>query len=213
MSWRVTWSVRLVMILIRMLAGTWRVRVVGDAGWRAMRAQGTPIILGLWHGDLLPLTWAHRGQEIVVLVSEHRDGEIIAQILERLRVRTTRGSSTRGGARALLGLIRALEQGMIGAVTPDGPRGPRHSVHPGTLAAARRAGASVIGIGLAASSAWHLKSWDRFMIPKPFAKVSVAYSDPVTVAPDVEDVEAEAPRFVAAMDVAHARAKDALARG
>ena len=212
MNWRITWSVRLGMVLIRLLAATWRVRVVGDAAWRAIRAQGTPILLGLWHGDLLPLTWAHRGQGIVVLVSEHRDGEIIAQILERLQVRTTRGSSTRGGARALLGLIRALEEGAVGAVTPDGPRGPRHSVHPGTLAAARRTGASIIGIGVAASRAWRMTSWDQFMIPKPFAKVAIAYSDALTVAPDTEDVAADAPRFVAAMDLAHSRAKDALAR-
>jgi hypothetical protein len=201
------------MLLLRVLGATWRVRITGDSVWRSARARGTPTLLSLWHGDLLPITWAHRNQGIVVVVSEHRDGEIIAQALERLGCRTTRGSSTRGGSRALLGLIRALQHGDVAAVTPDGPRGPRHSVQPGVLAAARKAGAAVVGIGVAASREWRLRSWDQFAIPKPFARVHVAYADAFTVDAGATDIAAESPRITAAMETAHARAREALSRG
>jgi lysophospholipid acyltransferase (LPLAT)-like uncharacterized protein len=194
------------MLVIRLLGSTWRVKVVGDASWRALRAAGTPILLSLWHGDLLPLAWAHRNQGIVVLVSEHRDGEIIAQVLERLGFGTTRGSSTRGGSRALLGMIRVLERNDVAGVTPDGPRGPRHSIQPGVLAAARKAGARIVSLGVSARSAWTLRTWDAFIIPKPFTRVYVTYGDPLAIDKDATDLAAEMPRLADAMAIAHQRA-------
>ena len=186
--------------LIRALLATWRVRATGEEHVRALRAAGRPFIFSLWHGQLLPLLAYHHDQGVRVLISEHRDGEIIARIAESLGFRTVRGSTTRGGARALLAMCDALGRGDEIAVTPDGPRGPAHVFAPGALVAAQRADVPIIPVGLAVSRAWRLHSWDRFMIPKPFAHLSIAYGEPMRVeARSARDAAAEAPRFAEAM--------------
>ena len=196
--------------LIRALCATWRVRVVNEAPWRALRADGRGFIFSLWHGQLLPLLAHHRDQQARVLISEHRDGEIIARIAESLGFRTLRGSTTRGGARALLAMCDALERGEEIAITPDGPRGPAHVFAPGALVAAQRAGVPIVPVGVAVSSAWRLRSWDAFTIPKPFARLTIAYGAPLTVeATTVRGAATEAPRFAEAMQRAVAAAEDA----
>jgi len=208
--WRVRWSAWLGSALVRVLGVTWRVRQVGDPGWRARRAARAPLVLALWHGDLLPAVWAHRGQGVVMLVSEHADGEIIARIGAHLGQRTVRGSTSRGAARALLGLVRALRDGDTVAITPDGPRGPRHHVQAGAAAAANRASAPVVAIGVACSRAWTLRSWDGFRIPKPFSTIVLAYTAPAEVPADV----AEGTAVVAeALMRASVLAEEALTRG
>jgi lysophospholipid acyltransferase (LPLAT)-like uncharacterized protein len=165
-------------LLLRVLGATWRVRVFGREALLA-RAIGDPrVVYTLWHGQMLPVVWAHR-QPTSVIVSEHRDGEIIARILGRLGFGTVRGSSSRGGARALLEAIQVLKQGIDLAITPDGPRGPRHAYAPGALLAAFRAGAALIPIVAHVDRKWQLRSWDRFEIPKPFARITVLYGTPV----------------------------------
>lgn len=177
---RLRWIVRLGVPLVRLLGLTWRIRVVnGETGVERLRQDRRPIVFALWHGDMLPLIYHHRGEGVAVLISEHRDGELIARIAESLGFRTVRGSTTRGASRALVGLARELRDGHDIAVTPDGPRGPARSFAPGALIAAQRARAPVIAVGLAARRAWRLASWDRFVIPKPFSSVRIAYSDPV----------------------------------
>ena len=174
---RVRWIVRAGTFLIRMLGMTWRVRVVNGETVGAVRAAGQRVIFTLWHGELLPLLWAHRGQGIAVVISEHRDGEIIARIAESLGYRTVRGSTSRGGSRALIGLMRELDAGHDAAVTPDGPRGPAHVFAPGAAIAAQRTGVPLLPVRCMATRAWRLKSWDRFMIPKPFARVDISYGE------------------------------------
>lgn len=196
---RIKWSARLAFVLIRMLGATWRVRQHNDAPWRALRARKAPYVLALWHHDVLSMIWAHRNQQIAVLVSEHGDGEIIARVIEWLGNNTVRGSSTRGGTRALIGIIRALERGASAAITPDGPRGPRHIWQPGVLTAARRANAPIVCVGIAVSRAWRFNSWDRFVLPKPFARITIAYADPAGVQTTSDDFAAEADRFSALM--------------
>lgn len=187
--------------LIRALYSTWRVRIVNDGPLRALRAEGRGFVFALWHGQLLALLAHHRDQGTRVLISEHRDGEIIARIAESLGFRTVRGSTTRGGARALLAMCDALERGEEIAVTPDGPRGPAHVFAPGALVAAQRAGVPILPVAVAASSAWRLGSWDAFMIPKPFARLTIAYGDPLMVsASGAREAAAEAPRFANALD-------------
>lgn len=198
---RVRWIVRAGTALIRLLAMTWRMRPENDAAVRTARGAGQRVIFTLWHGELLPLLWYHRNQGIAVVISEHRDGEIIAQIAERLGYATVRGSSSRGGGRALIGLMRALESGLDGAVTPDGPRGPAHVFAPGAAIASQRTGVPLLPVRASAARAWRLKSWDRFLVPKPFATVRVTYGalTPV-IAPSPREAAEQAPLLQAVLD-------------
>jgi lysophospholipid acyltransferase (LPLAT)-like uncharacterized protein len=184
--------------VIRALAATWRVTREDDAELQALRRAQVPVVIILWHEEILPLLWAHRNEEIAILVSTHADGEIIAQIGLALGCRTVRGSSSRGGARALLELVKELSSGHDVAITPDGPRGPRRTFAPGAVVAAMRAKAPIMAFGATVDRAWRLQSWDRFVIPKPFARIVVRYSAASRVdASTPRDAEAESPRFEA----------------
>ena len=186
-AWRdrkIDWGSRFGVVVLRSLASTWRVRFLNPHVISDVHRSGSRVIYVLWHGCLLPLLWSHRGKDIAVIVSEHADGEIIARIGKALGFRTVRGSTTRGAARALLGACREIESGHDLAVTVDGPRGPAGTVAPGAPVIAQRTGAAMVPVSAWASRAWRLKSWDRFLIPKPFARVTVAYADPIRVAGD-----------------------------
>jgi lysophospholipid acyltransferase (LPLAT)-like uncharacterized protein len=137
----------------------------------------------LWHEVLLPLLWHHRRQDIAIVVSENRDGQYLADFALALGYRAVRGSSSRGAARALLGAVRELRAGRSVAFTPDGPRGPRRELKPGVVAAAQRGGGTIVPIHARTDRAWRLDSWDRFLIPKPGARVTVIYGRPFEVAP------------------------------
>lgn len=175
---KVRWVVRLAGPLIRLLAMTWRYEEVNAAPWRALRSARKPFIFALWHGHLLALTWRRRGEGITVMISEHRDGEMIARLVESWGYRTVRGSTSRGAGRALLGMVREIQSGREFAITPDGPRGPAGIAQPGVLLASARAGAPIVTMHSEVSRAWRLRSWDRFVVPKPFARVRIVYGDP-----------------------------------
>jgi lysophospholipid acyltransferase (LPLAT)-like uncharacterized protein len=194
--------------LVRVLGMTWRIRVTNDGALRAARAAGQPVIFSLWHGQLLPLLYHHRNEGVTVLISEHGDGEIIARIATKLGYRTVRGSTSRGAARALIELTKVLATGRDLAITPDGPRGPAKSYAPGPLIVAQRSGAPIVPVGVTASSSWNLKSWDRFLIPKPFSRVSIAYGDFVHIDADTaRDAAAGASRVGDLMLAAEAKAR------
>ena len=183
-----------------MLARTWRFRVVNGAAINELRNARRSFIFSLWHGQLLPLLWHHREEGVVLLISEHKDGELVARAAESLGYALVRGSTTRGGDRALISIIRELEAGREVAITPDGPKGPARKYAPGALIAAQRSGAAILPVVAVADRAWRLKSWDRFMIPKPFARITVAYGDPAKVlATTPRAASEEAPRFEAIM--------------
>lgn len=203
--------VRLGWPVLQILARSWRVRFEGQPEVDRMRSARQPMVLTCWHGHLLPLMWLHRGQGIATLISEHRDGEIVARVAERLGFALVRGSTTRGGGRALLGLVAMLREGRDLAVTPDGPRGPARVYAPGSLVAAQRAGAPVVPTAIAVSRAWRLRSWDRFVIPKPFARIVVVYAAPTWVeATDARGAAAEVERFAALHADTERRAEGAL---
>lgn len=204
---RARWISLLGACVIRMLGVTWRVRLVDAGPIDRLRHDGQPVALLLWHGQLLPLLYVMRFQSIACLVSTHRDGELIAQVARRLGCKLVRGSSSRGGDRALLGLVRTLRDGFTVAVTPDGPRGPYRTFAAGALVAAHRAGAPVVAFGVHASRAWHLRSWDRFMIPKPFARLTIVFDAPVMVPGESTREAAESvPYFTERMTMVAARA-------
>lgn len=165
--------------LMRLLAATWRYRVHGAEHRTAL--GNAPFIFVLWHSRILPLLYHHRGEGVVLLVSQHRDGGYLVDLATRWGYRAVRGSSRRGGAAGLLAIVRELKTGTRVAITPDGPVGPAEEVKPGAVAAAQHAGAPMLPIGARASAAWWLRSWDRFCIPKPFARVDVVYGRPITV--------------------------------
>lgn len=188
--------------LLRALASTWRYRVVNESELIKLRAAGGPFIFSIWHGQLLPLLWHHRDQGVSILVSDHKDGELIARFAESIGYGTIRGSSSRRAAGALLGLVRALGEGQEVGITPDGPRGPAYSYAPGAAVAASKARALVLPMAAHASSAWRLGSWDKFMIPKPFARVTVAYGAAVKLPDDSRAAAAETARLESAMSAA-----------
>lgn len=198
--------------VLRVLACTWRVTRVGDAGLAALRGTG-PWIVAMWHGRMLalmPLRW-HRGRDIAVLVSPSDDGALATRALRAFRYRIVRGSLSRGGARALRAMHELLQAGGQLVVTPDGPRGPRHDINAGIAWLSRAAGAPLLPVGVAVDRAWRLRSWDRFTIPKPFARILVVYGDPVPVAAHTAD-EQLAPIAAAVRTTLLAAERDGFAR-
>jgi lysophospholipid acyltransferase (LPLAT)-like uncharacterized protein len=175
---------------LRALAASWRVRTVDEGRWRPLYEARRPHVFLLWHEALLPLLWHHRRQSIAIVVSEAREGQYLADFAASLGYRAVRGSSTRGGARALLGAVRELEAGFAVAFTPDGPRGPRREMKAGVVAAAQRGGGIVVPLHARADRSWRLNSWDRFMIPKPAAVVRILYGRPFEVAPGEDGLAA-----------------------
>lgn len=182
------------------LASTWRYDIIGQERWDALNGGAPGFACMLWHEALLPLLWLHRRQDVVIVVSEARDGQYLADFAERIGFRLVRGSSTRGGTRALLAAVRELEAGEVLAVTPDGPRGPRRQVKPGVLAAAQRSGTVVLPVHAEAESAWRLSSWDRFCVPKPFSRIRVVYGSPFGVEVGGAGLAAAQLRAVTAME-------------
>jgi lysophospholipid acyltransferase (LPLAT)-like uncharacterized protein len=170
------------------------VREEGAEPWRRRHAGQRPVIISLWHGQLLPMCWVLRRTHMSVMVSEHADGEIIARIIELWGYRTVRGSTSRGAGRALLGMIREVEAGRSFIITPDGPRGPAGKAQAGILLASQRGGAPVVPVLVQSDRAWYMNGWDRFMVPKPFARVRVTYGEPWTATATDEEAQAELER-------------------
>lgn len=175
-------------LFLDVLGRTWRLEERNAAAWRSLHAAGKPQIVAFWHGEILGCAWALRHQGITTMVSEHADGEIIARLVARWGIDSVRGSTSRGAGRALLQMVRLVEAGKGFAITPDGPRGPAGVPQSGVLLASVRTGAPIFPIRIAASRAWRMRSWDRFMVPKPFARVTVTFGEP-WVAPGTGDAE------------------------
>ena len=176
--------------LLDALLHTVRVSAENVRAYRDRTSQGKPVIYTLWHGRLLPMGFVHRNQGVVGLASRSADGEYIARILQHWGFGVVRGSSSSGGDTAFRELIRHLRAGRSVAVTPDGPRGPRERLKPGVLQLAQLTGAPLVPLAAAATRAWWFESWDRFLVPKPFAQLHVAYGDPVYVPRETSDLMA-----------------------
>lgn len=205
-------AIRMGGLLLRLLGLTWRLRIHGRDDLRARAPNDARVLYTLWHGQMLPVLYGHR-TPTAVMISEHRDGEIIANIVAMFEASAFRGSSSRGGARALLEGVRLLRSGTDVAITPDGPRGPRHSYAPGALLLAFRADVAICPIVAHVDRAWRLRSWDGFEIPKPFARVTVLYGARTKVdAEDAHDAATQTERFAALMQRDMARVQDLAER-
>ena len=178
-------------LAVRAMGATWRVDRSALVAYDAAIARGERCIFAFWHARMLPLVFTHRGRGIVVLVSRPRDGELITRIIERLGFGTARGSSTRGGEEGLMDMLRRAGERQLLAITPDGPRGPAEKLKPGLVYLASRSGLPIVPVATASPGSLRLRSWDRFRIPRPFARVVVAYGDPIAVPRGIEGGELE----------------------
>jgi lysophospholipid acyltransferase (LPLAT)-like uncharacterized protein len=179
---------------IAALGATLKWRTEGLEHLDAIRLQGRQPIMAFWHGRILPATYYFRGRGIVVITSENFDGEWIAGIIERFGYGTARGSTSRGGLKALLQLKRDTAEGKPAGFTLDGPRGPARVAQPGAVWLAKATGNPVLPFHLEASRHWTLGSWDRTQIPKPFSTVSIAMGEPFDVPSDASEGDLEAAR-------------------
>ena len=177
-------------------------RLLADAGWAlawligrslrweehgrehlaAARASGRPILFVFWHNRLLHTGYRLSRERLVMMVSQSRDGDIIARVAHDQGIASVRGSTSRGGPAALRALARAMKQhGLCGGITPDGPRGPRYALQPGVLLAARLAGALVVPVALGFSRKTVFSSWDAFQLPWPFARARFVFGEAVSL--------------------------------
>ncbi len=180
--------------LVSALGATLRWRTEGLEHFDAIVKGGRQPIMAFWHGRILPATYYFRRRGIVVITSENFDGEWIAGIIERFGYGTARGSTSRGGAKALLQLTRDLAAGKPAGFTVDGPRGPAGVAQPGAVWLARATGQPVLPFHLEADRHWTLKSWDRTQIPKPCATVAISMGEPFDVPADADAAGIESAR-------------------
>jgi len=177
------------------LGATLRWRTEGLEHFDAIVQQGRQPVMAFWHGRILPATIYFRGRGIVVITSENFDGEWIAGIIERFGYGTARGSTSRGGRRALLQLVRDMAAGKPAGFTVDGPRGPARIAQPGAVWLAKATGNPVLPFHLEADRYWTLGSWDRTQIPKPFSTVALVVGEPFHVSGDADDDAIESARL------------------
>jgi lysophospholipid acyltransferase (LPLAT)-like uncharacterized protein len=195
-SWLVTQYVRLAWA-----TGRWEVR--GTQDHAAMWDKGQPFIFAFWHGRLLlmPKFW-RRGVKVHMLISRHRDGELITRAVRPFGIDTIRGSAAKpgkaadkGGLAALREILRTLKDGGNIGITPDGPRGPRMRATDGVITIARLSGAPIILAAWSARRRWMLNSWDRFLVPSLFTRGVIVWGAPMVIARDLDEAALDAARL------------------
>lgn len=170
---------------------TWRVEGLDHLQFDG---NGRRPIMAFWHGRVLTATYFFRNRGIVVMISENFDGEWIARIIESFGFGTSRGSTSKGGQRALLQLKREMEEGRPAGFAVDGPRGPARKVQPGVVWLAKLTGNPVVPFHLEASKFWSVGSWDRTQVPRPFSTVALVVGTPITVSADADESQIETKR-------------------
>jgi hypothetical protein len=194
-------------LLIRALGRSWRITLEGPDPF----AGPEPFVGALWHQGLLVAAYRWRGQGVAVPVSKSRDGDLIDGVLRRLGfAESPRGSSSRGGSALLRVLVRLTREGTVVAVLPDGPRGPAREAKPGVLALAGMTGAGLVPLGVAARPCIRFGSWDRALLPLPFARVHCVYGTPLRVPKRAEDLEASKRALEASLERVTEAAERAL---
>lgn len=172
--------------LMKLWSYTLRFEIRDECGITKPGTHLGPVIFALWHNRIfaIPPVWWRTGghqRKSVILTSASHDGDIVARAMAVFGLKAVRGSSSRRGVAALLSLKRALLEGIDVCVTPDGPRGPRYHFQPGVIKLAESSGAPIVPIHFQFSAAWRFKSWDRFVIPKPFSRVQITFASAIPV--------------------------------
>ncbi|MDP6923340.1 MAG: lysophospholipid acyltransferase family protein [Candidatus Scalindua sp.] len=179
-------------ITIRSLFSTMSIKEIPDGYSLDLERQGKYAIYAFWHAHMLLPAYVGRNRNVKVLISQHRDGEYIAQIVQRLGYGVARGSTTRGGAKALLRMIKQIKEESISlAITPDGPKGPRFVAQSGAILLGQKTEYPIIPVMIYLEKYWALPSWDRFCIPKPFSKARIFYGNHIQVPSRLEKHEME----------------------
>jgi lysophospholipid acyltransferase (LPLAT)-like uncharacterized protein len=173
--------------LLRLIGCTLRATMTYEEGAIQSMAEVYPGIFPFWHRCVLPATWLYRHQHPAVMTSRSLDGEFIARVIRRFGFIPVRGSSSRGGQRALLEMKKLLAEGNAVAFTIDGPRGPRYVAKKGPVLLARMSGEAITAFYVAVERAWVLKTWDALMIPKPFSRIYVRFAKKIFVPSDASD--------------------------
>jgi len=168
-------------LLIRAIGGTMRYETEGWENFENVVSGGRQPILAVWHDRIFASTYFLRGRGIVVITSQSFDGEYIARFLNRFGFGTVRGSSTRGGVRALVEMIRLMRRGLPMAFTVDGPKGPRYVAKSGAIVLAAKTGNPILPFSVECAKYWTVKSWDRLQIPKPFTKARFIVGTPLWI--------------------------------
>jgi lysophospholipid acyltransferase (LPLAT)-like uncharacterized protein len=182
--------------LVRVLARSLRLRELPPPFLQARWHAREPVIYTVWHGQILLLPYLYgRRFRIHALTSRSADGELLSRFIQGFGIHVVRGSSSRGGARALLALARALrEEGANALVVPDGPRGPRHVAQSGAVMLAKLTGVPIVPMAVGAAPRSVLRSWDAFVVPHPFARVAILWGEAITVPRDADRDLVEAKR-------------------
>ena len=179
---------------IRLIAATVRFEIRGMEHFDQVKAAGHVPIYCFWHDRIFLGTYFFRRRGIVIMTSQSFDGEYIARFIQKFGYGAIRGSSTRGGVRALVEMIRTMRRGLPMGFSVDGPRGPRYEVKPGPVVLASKTANPMIPFVLEPRSFWTLKSWDRMQIPRPFTRCLVKVTDPIYVPADASSEVMEAKR-------------------
>nr|WP_239058554.1 lysophospholipid acyltransferase family protein [Acidithiobacillus ferrianus] len=175
--------------IIKGIALSVRWQEEGDAGVRALIEAGQPFLLAFWHGRGVMVAqayWRVGGRRIKILISEHRDGELIAATMAHWGYGAVRGSTKRGAVRGARGMLRAAHAGYDLAISPDGPRGPREVLQEGVVELARMSGLPIVPVTYSARWAKRFASWDGFLLPLPGARVVVLWGEPVRIPRDAD---------------------------
>lgn len=174
-------------IIIKALAFTIRIETLHEERVRPFWDNDERFILAFWHGRLLMMPFCYHGKRIKLLISQHKDGELLAKAMERFGYGAIRGSTTRGGVQAMREMVKAIKESDI-AITPDGPRGPRYVVQEGVVALARLSGVPIIPVTFGSSKKKVFGSWDAFNLPYPFSRGTFLWGEPIYVSKD-DDME------------------------
>jgi lysophospholipid acyltransferase (LPLAT)-like uncharacterized protein len=181
--------------LIKIIGLTLRWEVDGLGHLEAVTSRGKLPIFCLWHDRIFAGTYFLRDRGIVVITSQSLDGEYIARFLKRFGFGTIRGSSTRGGVKALVKMIRYMKRGLPMAFTVDGPRGPRYEAKTGPILLAKKTGNPILPFSVECARFWTVHSWDRLQIPKPFSRARFMIAAPIYVPAETNDVVIEEKRL------------------
>lgn len=187
------WFLPLIAVFFQRLIGfTSKFIILNNDNYQKLFNEKKPFIYSIWHTNVLYSPYLHRGKNVAVMISESKDGDFINEVVYRFNNTSIRGSSSRGGSKALKAMIQHLKRGLPAAFTPDGPRGPAFVLQPGIIASAQVTQVPIVPFHYECSRQWILeKAWDKHRIPKPFTTFVICYGEPIYIPRNLNEDEFE----------------------